>query len=75
MTPETIPWILCGALCLLPVALGFGSYQFMCLVTNRHFAWEHSVHTDEDGIKHVHSELTWLTREERKSRGKQEEEE
>ena len=75
MSPQTIPWILCGGLCVLPVFLMIVTFQFLSLVTNRHFALERSVHVDKNQIKHVHMELTWLTREERKLHGRKEVEE
>jgi hypothetical protein len=74
MSPQMIPWLLCGALCLLPLCVGSGSFWILSFITNRHFTLERSVHIDENKIKHSHFELTWLTREERKSRGKVEEE-
>jgi hypothetical protein len=75
MNPSAIPWLLCGVLCLLPICVGSGSYWLLCMITNRHFAWERSVHVDEDGIKHSHVELTWLTHEELKMRKQPEEKE
>lgn len=75
MSPQAIPWLLCGALCLLPLCVGSGSFFILGVITNRHFTLERSVHMDEDGIKHIHTELTWLTREELKSRRRKVEEE
>jgi len=75
MSPSAIPWLLCGALCLLPLVVGSGSFFLLSLITNRHFTLERSVSVDENDIKHVHTELTWLTREELKIHKHEEEEE
>jgi len=72
--PETIPFVLCGVLCLLPLAIGVGAFYFMTLISNRRFILDQSARIDKDKIKHVNFEMSYLTREERKHMGKEEKE-
>jgi hypothetical protein len=75
MSPEAIPWLLCGAVCIGPALIGIGSYFLMIQITNRIPTREVTTFIDVDGRKHFHTEWTWLTREERKFRNKPEEKE
>ncbi|MBE3117659.1 MAG: hypothetical protein IMZ50_02745 [Candidatus Atribacteria bacterium] len=75
MSPETIPWLLCGAFCLVPLLIGTGAFVGWCQITNRVPSRDVSAWVDEDEKKHVRTEWTWLTREEKKFRGQKEEEE
>jgi hypothetical protein len=75
MSPQAIPWLLCGALCLLPLVVGSGSFILLRFITNQHPTLERSSHVDEDGIKHTIIELTSLTREELKVHKHEEEKE
>jgi hypothetical protein len=67
MSPQTIPWILCSALCLLPIAIGSGTYAAWKIFTNRYPTLDTSGYTDSDNRKHVLIEFVMLTREERKT--------
>jgi hypothetical protein len=71
MSPETIPWIFCGSLCLLPISLVVVTWSLLGLIANRHYSLERYTHIDEAGIKHTSLELTRLTREEIKIRNQE----
>lgn len=75
MSPNTIPWLLCGASCLLPLLVGTGSFFAWCLFTNRIPSRDVSNWMDDEGRKHVRTEWVMLSREERKFRNQPEEEE
>lgn len=75
MSPETIPFLLCGVTCILPILIGTGSFFAWCQITNRFPAREISNWKDDEGRTHVETSWTWLTREEKKFRNQKEEEE
>ena len=75
MTPETIPWLLCGAVCLLPLLVGVTAFFALVTITNRNPSMDVSNWKDEEGRKHIHAELVMLTREEKKFRNQPEEDE
>jgi hypothetical protein len=75
MSPSAIPWILCGAFCLVPLLIGTGSFFAWCQLTDRIPSREVSIWVDDEGRKHTRTELVMLTREERKFRDKPEEQE
>jgi hypothetical protein len=67
MTPQTIPWLLCGALCIMPLLIGTLAFFAWSQFTNRIPTRDVSEFTDEDGRKHVVTEWAMLTRQERKA--------
>ena len=75
MSPQTIPWIICGASCILPFLIGTGAFWGWCSILNRFPSREVITHTDEDGRKHITTHWIWLTREERKFRKQPEDKE
>lgn len=75
MSPQTIPWLLCGAFCIVPLLIGTGSFFAWCMITDRNPVREISNWIDEDGRKHTSTEWMMLTRDDKKSRNQKEEEE
>lgn len=75
MSPETIPWLLCGAICILPLLIGIGSYFAMIQITSRFPLREVSTWTDKNKRKHTQTEWSWQTREDKKFRDKEDKEE
>jgi hypothetical protein len=75
MSPSTIPYLLCGGFCILPFLIGTGAFLGWCQLTNRIPSRDISTWIDEEGRKHVRTELITLTREERKIMRQPEEEE
>jgi hypothetical protein len=75
MSPSSIPWLLCGAFCVVPLLIGTGSFFAFCQITNRIPSREVTIWVDEDEKKHVRTEWIWLTREEKKFRSQLEEKE
>jgi hypothetical protein len=74
MSPETIPWILCGALCLVPVLIGSVTFFLWTQLTNRLPSRDVSVTVDADGRKHTITDWSMLAREEKKIRREEEKE-
>jgi hypothetical protein len=68
MSPTLIPWLLCGALCILPLMVGTGVFFAWCQFTNRIPSRDMAEYLDDDGHKHVRTEWVMLTRQERKFR-------
>jgi len=66
MSPEAIPWILCGSLCLLPALIGSGVFYSLSLFLNRYPTRDTTTYLDDDGRKHVVTEWAMLTREEKR---------
>jgi hypothetical protein len=65
MKPETIPWLLCGAVCILPFLIGLGAFYGMRLFTNRYPVREISRYNDSNGRQVVRTEWSMLAREDK----------
>lgn len=66
MSPQTIPWILCGALCLFPAFVASITYRALMVLSKRNPTIETTAHIDDLGRRHVLLELVMLSRAERK---------
>jgi hypothetical protein len=69
MSPETIPWILCGSVCLLPILIGSITFFLWVQLTNRIPTRDVSSWVDTENRRHLTTEWSMLTREEIKLRG------
>lgn len=75
MNPQTIPWLFCSAICILPFMIGTGAFFAWSQFTNRVPYRDVSTFEDDDGCRHVRTEWVMLTREEIKFRKQPEDKE
>jgi hypothetical protein len=75
MSPETIPWLLCGSICILPALIGTGVYFAWVTFTNRLPSRDISNYVDADGRKHTVTDWSMITRQEKNFRTQPEEKE
>ena len=75
MNPTLVPWLACGALCIVPLMVGTGTFFGWIFFTNRNPSRDVTEWTDDEDHKHVKTEWVMLTRQEKKFHQQPEEEE
>ena len=66
MSPELIPWLLCGAFCVLPFLVGTGAYYGLRVFSNRSPVREITRY-EENGRSVVRTEWSMASREDKKT--------
>ena len=73
MSPELIPWLLCGAFCVLPFLVGTGAYYGLRVFSNRSPVREITRY-EENGRTVVRTEWSMASREDKNARAQVQEE-
>lgn len=66
MNPNAVPWLLCGALCILPLGLGTAAWFAWQVITNRYPVRQVSRY-EEGGRTVVRTEWSLITREDKRA--------